>query len=118
MAGAKGIPHDLGQYVIEAATGYRFGFWELVSKGATFNSTGRRRTRPGRALIAEHRDELAGAEKLAGAHLERWRAGEASPVSEALDRALDQWRELSANERLIFEWPSASGTVVPRDGTP
>ena len=65
MAGEKGIPHDLAQYVIEAETGYRDGFWELISKGATFKSTGRRRTKPGRAVIADHRDELAGAEKLA-----------------------------------------------------
>jgi hypothetical protein len=111
MAGAKGIPHDLAQYVIEAATGYRHGFWELVSKGATFKSTGRRRTKPGRALIAEHRDELAGAEKLAGMHLELWRTGVASPVSDALNRALDQWRDLSLDQRLVFEWPSPSGTV-------
>jgi hypothetical protein len=111
MAAGKGLPHDLAQYVIEAATGYRDGFWGLVSKGATFNSTGRRRTKPGRALIAEHRDELAGAERLAGVHLERWRAGEASPVSESLNRVLEQWNELSENQRLIFEWPSASGTA-------
>jgi hypothetical protein len=114
MAGGQGIPHDLAQYVIEAATGYQGGFWQLLSKGATFKSTGRRRTKPGRAVIAEHRHELAGAERLAGEHLQRWRAGEASPVSEALSRALDQWRELSTIECLIFEWPSASGTVGPR----
>ena len=51
MAGEKGIPHDLAQYVIEAATGYQGGFWDLVSKGATFKSTGRRRTKPGRAVM-------------------------------------------------------------------
>lgn len=115
MAQGKGIPHDLAQYVIEAATGYRDGFWELISKGATFKSTGRRRTTPGRAVIAEHRDELAGAEKLAGEQLQRWRAGEASSISHALERALAQWNGLSASECLIFVWPSASGTVGPRD---
>ena len=116
MAGGKGVPHDLSQYVIEAATDYRDGFWGLVSKGATFKSTGCRRTKPGRAVIAEHRDDLAGAEKLAGEHLQRWSAGEASPVSVALSRALDQWSGLSLTEALIFEWPSASGTVGLRDG--
>lgn len=90
MAGAKGLPHDLAQYVIEAATGYRDGFWELVSKGATFRSTGRRRTRPGRALIAEHRKELAGAENLAGEHLQRWNAGR-------LPRSRNSSIELSGN---------------------
>jgi hypothetical protein len=115
MAGSKGIPHDLAQYVIEAATGYRNGFWDLISQGATFKSTGRRRTKPGRAVIADHRAELAGAEKLAGWHLERWKTGDVSPVSEALSRALDQWNGLSAGERLAFEWPSPSGHVVEGD---
>lgn len=115
MAGEKGIPHDLAQYVIEAATGYRGGFWDLVSKGATFNSTGRRRTKPGRAVIAAHRQELAGAERLAGEHLQRWKAGEVSTVSGDLSRALDQWDELSFSECLVFEWPSAKGVVRPLD---
>jgi hypothetical protein len=114
MAAGKGLPHDLAQYVIEAATGYRGGFWGLVSKGATFKSTGRRRTKPGRAVIAEHRSELAGAERLAGEHLQRWTAGEKSSVTDALNRALAQWRELSMAECLGFDWPSASGVVGPR----
>jgi hypothetical protein len=112
MAGAKGIPHDLAQYVIEAAAGYRNGFWDLVAKGATFKSTGRRRTKPGRAMIAEHRAQLAGAEQLAGLHLQRWKAGDASPVSEALSLARNQWNGLSPRERLVFDWPSPSGRVV------
>jgi hypothetical protein len=69
MVAGKCIPHDLAQYVIEASAGYRNGFWDLVAHGATSKSTGRRRTKPGRAVIAAHRDELAGAEKLAGLHL-------------------------------------------------
>ena len=117
MAAGKGIPHDLAQYVIEAATGYRNGFWELVSKGATFKSTGRRRTKPGRAVIVEHRSELAGAEELAGLHLARWRGGDRSAVSDALSRALHQWRGLSADEHLAFEWPSSAGIVVQVDGS-
>lgn len=114
MAGDKGIPHDLSQYVIEAATGYQGGFWDLVSKGATFKSTGRRKTKPGRAVIAENREKLARAERLAGEHLQRWKAGEPSTVSEALSRALGQWSGLSLNECLLFEWPSPSGRVGPR----
>lgn len=112
MAAGKGIPHDLAQYIIEASTGYRHGFWELVATGATFNSTGRRRTKPGRAIIAEHRAELAGAEELAGRHLADWRAGKDSPVSDALNRALDQWKDLAADQRLVFQWPSAIGSVT------
>ena len=114
MARGKGIPHDLAQYVIEAATGYRGGFWELVSKGATFKSTGRKRTKPGRAVIAAHRDELAGAERLAGEHMQRWQVGERTPITEALGRALGQWDEMSLHECLVFEWPSAHGDVGPR----
>jgi len=114
MASGKVIPHDLAQYVIEAATGYRDGFWGLVSKGATFKSTGRRRTKPGRALIAEHRDELAGSERLAGEHMQRWQAGERSVVTDALTRARDQWNGLSFRQGLTFDWPSTNGVVAPR----
>jgi hypothetical protein len=116
MAREKGIPHDLAQYVIEAGTGYRGGFWDLVSKGATFKSTGRRRTKPGRAVIAEHRVELAAAERLAGEHMQRWKVGEGSDVTAALTRARNQWSGLSLDECLIFEWPSTKGVVGPRDG--
>lgn len=105
------LPHDLTQYVIEAATGYRNGFWELVAKGATFKTTGRRRTRPGRAVIAEHRAELLKSEQHAQRHTATWLAGERTPVTEALDRALEQWRALDEHHVLVFAWPSASGTV-------
>lgn len=117
MAGCKGLPHDLAQYVVEAATGHRNGFWDLVAQGATFKSTGRRRTKPGREAIARHRPELAAAERLAGSHLARWRAGESSAVSEALSRALREWNDLSIGDRLAFDWPSPTGTIVRGDAT-
>ena len=112
MAAGKGIPHDLAQYVIEASAGYHNGFWDLVAHGATFKSTGRRRTKPGRAVIAAHRDELAGAEKLAGLHMALWRARRPSPVTDDLDRALAQWNELLPGQRLVFTWPSAHGSIA------
>jgi hypothetical protein len=102
MAAGKSIPHDLAQYVIEASAGYHNGFWDLVASGATFKSTGRRRTKPGRAVIAAHRDELAGAEKLAGLHMALWRARRPSPVTDDLDRALaprPMARQASASRR-------------------
>jgi hypothetical protein len=117
MAAGKGIPHDLAQYVIEAATGYRHGFWDLVAQGATFKSTGRRKTKPGRAVIADHRAELAGAEKVAGLHLALWKAGDASGVSDALNRALDQWNALAEGDRLVFDWPSSQGVVIEGHGS-
>jgi len=112
MAAGKSIPHDLAQYVIEASAGYHDGFWDLVARGATFKSTGRRRTKPGRAVIAAHRDELAGAEELAGLHMGLWRARRPSPVTDDLDRALAQWNELLPGQRLVFSWPSAHGSVA------
>jgi hypothetical protein len=115
MAVGRDIPHDLAQYVIEAAAGYRNGFWDLVSKGATFKSTGRRRTKPGRAVIALHRDDLARSEKLAGLHLHLWKAGQAGPVASALDGAFAQWQTLQPGQRLVFDWPCADGTVESRD---
>jgi hypothetical protein len=106
------ISHDLAQYVIEAATGYKDGFWGLLAQGATFKSTGRRRTRPGRAVIAAHRQELLASEHLAGAYLAAWKAGAAGPVTAALDRAAGQFSRLQPGERLRFEWPQAHGVVI------
>jgi hypothetical protein len=113
MAAGKSIPHDLAQYVIEASAGYHNGFWDLVVRGATFKSTGRRRTKPGRAVIAAHRDELAGVEKLAGLHKAGWKARRSSPVTDNLDRAMAQWNELEPEQRLVFIWPSPHGAIVP-----
>lgn len=112
MAAGASIPHDLAQYVVEAATGFEHGFWGLVARGATFKSTQRRRTKPGRAVIAAHRDDLVQSEVLAGEHLQRWRNGEATPVTEALTAATRQWDELRIGDRLVFTWPGATGTIV------
>jgi hypothetical protein len=114
MARSKSIPHDLAQYVIEAASGYRNGFWDLVAQGATFKSTGRRRTKPGRAVIADHRADLRGSEQLAGLHMSLWKARQTSPVTAALDQAYAQWQALGFDDRLVFLWPSAQGAIESR----
>jgi hypothetical protein len=111
MAAGKDIPHDLAQYVIEAATRCPNGFWGCVAHGARFKSMGRKRTRPGRAVIAEHRAELVASEHLAGEHMFRWRGGEKTDVTRALDQALRQWRGLGTGQVLAFEWPSPVGTI-------
>lgn len=112
MALGRGtIPHDLAQYVIEAATGYENGFWGLLAKGATFRSTGRKRTKPGRAVIATYRDDLADSERLAAMHLAHWHYGASTPVTHALTRADEQFRSLGPGDRLSFTWPSYDGTV-------
>ncbi len=113
MALGRGdISHDLAQYVIEAATGYETGFWGLIAAGATFKSTGRRRTKPGRAVIAAHRSELAASEQLAGRHVAEWKQGRSTPVTTALARAAAQFQALGPGERIAFTWPSSHGTVV------
>jgi len=33
-------------------------------------------------------------------------------VTEALDAAFRQWRALSTDERLVYEWPSLHGRIV------
>jgi hypothetical protein len=111
MAAGRDIPHDLAQYVIEATAQFPDGFWGLLSRGATFKSTGRRRTRPGRAVIAAHRPGLVQAEHLAGLHLGLWRARQPGPVAAALDQALAQWQTLETGELLVFDWPGAEGRI-------
>jgi hypothetical protein len=59
-----------------------------------------------------HRAELVASEVLAGEHLHHWTAGRVTPVTEALDGAFDQWRALSRDERLVYEWPSPRGRIV------
>ena len=114
MAAGAGLPHDVGQYVVEAATGLRTGFWGLVERGATFKSTGRRMTKPGRALVVAHRAELDDAERIAGEHLARWHAGDVTAVPRLLTAALDAWRSLETGDTLVFHWPAPTGAVVRR----
>ena len=81
MAENKDLPHDLAEYVIEASAGARNGFWGCVAAGATFKSTGRKRTKPGRAVIARHRPEIVASEQLANTHMCAWHAGERTDVT-------------------------------------
>ena len=112
MGVGRSLPHDLAQYVIEAATGYTHGFWGLLALGATYKTTGRKITKPGRAVIVAHRAELVASEVLAGEHLHLWAAGRVTPVTEAVDAAFRQWRALATDERLVYEWPSPHGRIV------
>jgi hypothetical protein len=108
------LPHDLAQFVVEATLGLEEGFWNLVANGATFKSIGRRRTKPGRQLIAAHRTELDEAERIVNAHLDAWRAGDPTPVGPALEAMLARWRALPVGEELVVEWPTRR---LPRAST-
>jgi hypothetical protein len=70
-----GLPHDLVQMIVEGAVGIDSGFWGSVAAGATFRSTGRKWTWPGRAVIAANRGSIAAAEGVVGRHLALWDSG-------------------------------------------
>jgi hypothetical protein len=107
MALGRGdLPHDLTQMVVEATLGVTDGFWGCVAQGATFRSTGRKRTRPGRAVIAAHRRELIEAEQIVGAHVRAWQAGRPTPAGDALDRFDRLWRALGDGGSLGVQWPT------------
>jgi hypothetical protein len=100
------LPHDLAQFVVEATLGLQHGFWNLVANGATFKSIGRRRTKPGRQLIAAYREELNGAEQVVNRHVVAWRDGRPTPAGTALDAMLARWQALAVGEELVVQWPT------------
>ena len=117
MALGRGdLPHDLSQMVVEATLGLDKGFWGSVASGATFRSTGRKRTQPGRAVIASNKESLDAAEAEANAHVARWHRGEPTECGAALDEMDARWRALVDGHGLVVEWPSlrALGTTDDR----
>jgi hypothetical protein len=108
--GRGGLPHDLVQMIVEAVFGIENGFWGSVAAGATFKSTGRKRNRPGRAVIAANRQGIAAAEHVVGEHYARWQAGAATPTTSAFDVISDLWLGLGDGDELTLDWPSLSLT--------
>ena len=100
------LPYDLAQFVVEANLSLEDGFWNLVANGATFKSLGRRQTKPGRQLIADHRAQLNEAEGIVNAHVQAWRDGVPTPLGPTLDATLARWRALRVGEELVVEWPT------------
>jgi hypothetical protein len=104
--GRGGLPHDLSQMVVEAVMGLDRAFWGSVASGATFRSTGRKRTRPGRAVIHANKQSLDAAEQVAGEQVRWWARGEPGASSDALNAMDRRWRALPDGHGLIVEWPS------------
>ncbi len=100
------MPHDLIQLVVEGAVRLDHGFWGSVAEGATFKSTGRKRTKPGRDVIARHRGDLGQAEVIVGEHYARWKKGQPTPAAAHFDDISPRWESLDDGGELVIEWPS------------
>ena len=107
MALGRGdMPHDLIQLVVEGAVRLDHGFWGSMAEGATFKSTGRKRTKPGREVIARNRDDLVQAEVIVGEHYTRWKKGRPTPAAAHFDDISPRWEALEDGGELVIEWPS------------
>ena len=101
------IPHDLGHLATEGHLGIDDGFWGLLARGATFRrGTDARATKPGRALVAQHRAELQRAEVLGNHHQFAWLAGEPTEVGPTFDALAQRWSALPDGGTLTLQWPT------------
>jgi hypothetical protein len=118
MAAGGDLPHDLFTFVIEQELGIEHGFWGCVAAGATFKSLGRKRTRPGREVIARHETDLAAAEHHVNQIYGAWRGGQPTGLDAQLDSMLQRWQALADGEELRLEWAARgqvrSGSSRPR----
>jgi hypothetical protein len=104
--GRGGLPHDLVQMIVEASVGIDRGFWGSVASGATFRSTGRKRTRPGRGVIAANRQFIAEAEGVVAEHFHRWQHGLPTPAASHFDEFSRRWDALGDGGHFTVEWPT------------
>jgi hypothetical protein len=109
------LPHDLAGFLIEGRLGLRHGFWGLIAEGATFNSMRKRRTREGRAVIAEHRAELDAAEARVHAEEHLLEHGGDSPLRPEWDAMVARWAALPDGGTLELEWPLPTGPLRSGD---
>jgi hypothetical protein len=109
---AHTLTHDLAGMVVEATLALPWGFWACVEAGATFSSTGRRRTQPGRGIIRTRRADLQAAEQATHAHTFAWQKGRPTPLAAALDDMWSRWAPLSDYEPLVVEWPTLHAKSV------
>lgn len=113
MAGTMRIPHDLATFVVERELAIAGGFFNLVAHGAIFRSSGRRPTRPGRAVIVANRAELEQAERTVQHHQDLWAAHLRTPVGAALTDADRRWRALPEGEGFELAWTRLPLPVRP-----
>ena len=104
MGGGDGLPHDLATFAAEQALGVADGFFNLTAHGAMFRSSGRRLTRPGRAVIVANRAGLDAAEHAVHAAWDAWRAGGPTPAASALDEVNRRWCALRPGESFELDW--------------
>lgn len=98
------MPHDLATFVIERELGIEHGFWGCVAEGATFRTLGRKRTERGLDVIRRRKPELDEAEARVNEIYFAWRQGSPTPVDDALERTLVEWRSLPEGGELVREW--------------
>lgn len=118
MAAGGDLPHDLYTFVIESSLGLEFGFWGCVAAGATFKTLGRKRTPQGKAVIAQHLDDLDAAEARVNEIYFAWRSDTPTPLDDELDTMWARWRELTDGQELVLEWPASQTTNRGRQRTP
>lgn len=104
MAAGGDLPHDLYTFVIEDALAIEHGFWGCVAAGATFKTLGRKRTPQGQAVIQRHLADLDAAERQVNEIYFAWRAGDPTPLDDALDNMLDRWTNLGDGDELTVAW--------------
>ena len=98
------LPHDVVTFVVERALRIDDGFFATVAAGGTFRSMRKRRHTAGKAVIAAHRSGLDRAEHVVNGEWTRWRTGEPTACSEALDAALERWRDVTPGGTLTLSW--------------
>ena len=74
--------------------------------GSAATGTDRRPTRPGRALVAEHREQLSAAEAAGNHHHDAWRHSEPTPVGPTFDELARRWESLPEGGSMTLRWPS------------
>ena len=114
MAAGAGLPHDLAQYVVEATFGVATGFWGLVARGATFKSTGRRVTKPGRAARRGPPRQPRRGRATGGRARRPMAEGRPTEAAAPLSAALEAWQRLQLGDGLVFHWPEPAGVIVSR----